>query len=86
MKNAFFSVQKSTNLCGCCICLLCRGLCAKSVHIVTQKFMYFTVLVPIFSKVVLAIITPLVAAIVILHRHHKPTIGEWRQNQQQKHF
>ena len=86
MKNAFFSVQKSTNLCGYCKCLLYRELCARSVHIVTQKFMYFTAVVPIFSKVVLTIITPLVSVIVILHRHHKPTIGEWRQNQQQKHL
>lgn len=77
MKNTFFSAQKSMNLCGYCKCLLYRELCAKNVHIVTQVFMLFTAVVPIVLKLVLAIITPRLAVIVILHRHHKPTIGEW---------
>ena len=48
----------------------------RNVFVVIIILMIFTAVVLDVLKVVLAVITPSVAAIVILHRQNKPTVGD----------
>lgn len=61
--------------------LKCRHLSVKNVLRVIKKVPKFTIIVPIVTKVVQAIITPWLDYVVILQRQNSPT-GASRQNRE----